>query len=83
MKLEWTRHYEAEFDLEGAMECFKDDYELYPHTDVDELLTGIVENYLTIPYDCDDRDTPFDMAFDMLKRNVSIQLSMFDDMEDE
>lgn len=79
MKIEWTRHYEVEFDLEGAIERFQDEYELYPHTDIDELLTGIVEIYLTIPYGCDDGDTPFDTAFNTLKRNVSIQLSMFDD----
>lgn len=85
MKLTCTVTHEAEFDLDEAIKDFQEYYE-YNHqynTSFDDFILGIVDDYLwpsdDIYYDSKEEDPLRAMAADILKKNVSVQLSMFDE----
>ena len=84
MKLTCTVTHEAEFDLDDAINAFQEDYEDgHWYASFDDFIQGIVDDYFW-PSDDMHYDDPADdplraMAVNILKRNVFVQLSMFDE----
>lgn len=87
MILSCTVTHTAQFDLSSAIQEFNEHYEDSRWCmSFDRLLQNIVDDYFWSTdelYSGDPTEDPlYDVAVDMLKKNVSIQLSMFDDYEE-
>lgn len=87
MKLTCTVTHEAVFDLEEAIKDFQVYYNnIIIDVPLDDFILGIVDDYLwpsdDIYYDNKEEDPLRAIAADILKKNVYIQLSMFDDYEE-